>query len=1367
MDTRTTEPQREALRRLYLEQPQNVRRYVGHLAFSLVPRSAVALNRFAKLDRQFGAGGARPLSSPQLIVILDRLVEKELLFRVGSEYGCNLLVSEWLLRNLSRKELVSMESCYTNGEIPSISWQFDGQPDPQRRIAGIRACAYRRNFVAVIDLLARYERTTAINNAPDPWLLLADRFDDAAWLREWPPALLLEALMRQIERRDAQLSARADALLRRFSGENYFEIFGGYAEEYIGSSAIVAGRFAEAEAMIGADPAPYLQAMGGLLALIRGDRDAALNRYDEATKALRKFHGNRTAWLDGVSGRYYLPLLLTSDRADALKMAQKAFDQGHADDNRQLLRLLEQRNGIRNTTPIRPLPDSFVIDIESLPVVLATFWARGELTAGEKARVLSERVRAEAEGQLWLASELAALLGAAGDEAMRARGEALAAQIGSVPLVGLFKVRPQWEQLLLAMQHVGGEVGPSKRGERLVWMVGGDDGRQLTPRLQKRTAKGSWSIGREMTLQRLAFDHPRIEALSDQDRRICLAMAEVAYHFSTPLLLDAAWPLLVGHPALFRIERPAERLDAVAMPPQLLVKQQRGQLHLSILPWPEAGERTVVLPEAGNRLRITTFEEQHLRLLAILGEKGLSVPAEGREQVLATIAAVAPTITVHSDIGGGSDAAEEVAADATPHLLLFPHGAGLKLELRSQPFPQGGPIFRPGKGGLNLFTELAGKRVQTTRDLKLEQTRAAEVVAACPVLEAQQASDDDWQIEDPESCLELVEQLQALGERARVVWPEGKSLRIAHKAGLGQLKLKLAGRGDWFEASGELQLDETAVLDMRKLLELAAATPGRFLPLAEGQYLALSHEFRRRLDELNAFGELEKQGVRLHARTAPSLEELLDGVGEVVGDKSWKAQIKRIEAGRRAIFALPPTLQAELRDYQRDGFVWLARLAEWRMGACLADDMGLGKTVQALALLLQRAKDGPALVVAPTSVCNNWIDEARKFAPTLRAILFSEADRQTTVAEAGPFDLIVSTYGLLQSEEELFAGKAWHTLILDEAQAIKNAATKRSQAAMKLQADFRMAATGTPIENHLGELWNLFRFLNPGLLGSGEHFNRRFAGPIERDESRETRQMLKKLIAPFILRRTKQQVLSELPARTEIVQRIDPSPEEVAFLEALRRQSLDRLEESKGGEGHFQLQILAELMRLRRASCHPKLVAPDSLLSGSKLAAFGEIVEELRDNGHRALVFSQFVDHLGLIRGWLDERKIAYHYLDGSTPAKERKRRVDAFQAGEGELFLISLKAGGVGLNLTGADYVIHMDPWWNPAAEDQASDRAHRIGQTRPVTIYRLVLRGSIEEKIVALHERKRDLADSLLEGSDLGARITPDELLALIRGA
>ena len=354
----------------------------------------------------------------------------------------------------------------------------------------------------------------------------------------------------------------------------------------------------------------------------------------------------------------------------------------------------------------------------------------------------------------------------------------------------------------------------------------------------------------------------------------------------------------------------------------------------------------------------------------------------------------------------------------------------------------------------------------------------------------------------------------------------------------------------------------------------------------------------------------------------------------------------------------------------------------------------------------------------------------------------------------------------LAIRDSVASEKQWQVIVLDEAQAIKNMSTKRSNAAMELKGRFRLITTGTPVENNLGELWNLFRFINPGLLGTINQFNKRFAIPIEKDKNRYVQNRLRKLINPFILRRHKSQVLDELPPRTEINLQVKLSEEEQAFYELLRRDAIKSLDQDQHASGSKHIKILAEIMKLRRACCNPSLVSPEMNIKSSKLTLFGEIVDELIANRNKVLVFSQFVGHLAILKNYLEEKNISYQYLDGSTPPMQRKIRVDSFQAGEGDVFLISLKAGGLGLNLTAANYVIHMDPWWNPAVEDQASDRVHRIGQKLPVTIYRMITKDTIEEKILKLHMKKRELADNLLKGTDVGSKMSAIELLQLIKG-
>ena len=466
--------------------------------------------------------------------------------------------------------------------------------------------------------------------------------------------------------------------------------------------------------------------------------------------------------------------------------------------------------------------------------------------------------------------------------------------------------------------------------------------------------------------------------------------------------------------------------------------------------------------------------------------------------------------------------------------------------------------------------------------------------------------------------------------------------------------------------------------------------------------------------------------------------------------------------------SIPTGLTAQLREYQIEGFRWLVRTAMWSPGACLADDMGLGKTLQTLAFLLTRTNQGPALVIAPTSVTTNWLDEIARFCPTLKARPYIGAlnIRGEQLKNLGAGDVVITTYGIAHRDADTLAEQKWDTIVLDEAQAVKNRLTKRARAIMSFQADFKIATTGTPIQNNLNELYSLFGILIPGLLGTQKGFKESFIRPIEIDKDESTSGRLRNLVAPFILRRLKDDVLKDLPPKTEITHRIDMSSDEATLYEALRREAIDDLNAEPSNAQDNRFKILAHLTKLRLACCNPTLVQPIGAPESSKANAFMELLDELLEGQHKVLVFSQFVKHLKLIEDQLKQAEIHYQYLDGATSSTQRAERIANFQKGEGDVFLISLKAGGFGLNLTAADYVIHLDPWWNPAVEDQASDRAHRIGQTKPVTIYRLIMKGGIEEQIVDLHEHKRDLADRLLASTDVASSMSADELLALLKG-
>lgn len=960
----------------------------------------------------------------------------------------------------------------------------------------------------------------------------------------------------------------------------------------------------------------------------------------------------------------------------------------------------------------------------------------------------------------------------------------------------LIRPKQQWEQVLdaingMVQQEQQQQAAQTDAIQRLAWRIEKQEGALplLHPREQKLNKSGRWSKGRTVALKKLYEERDSYPYLSDQDHRICNTISErTAYasaSYQRKLVHElnperALWEL-IGHPAAELESSSGVSVDVVKQEPALEVVEieEGASLKVQLVPYPPRNSdgsygATGCHWEGGRRLVVSRFEPPHLRVAQILGESGVTIPVAAKQRLLDSIASIAPLLTVHSAIGGASSGVEQIEGGTLPHIHLLPEAEGIRFSFWVAPMGDAGPRFYPGKGGTVVFGEVEGQQLQAHRDLQQEQQQALQIMggmeAAVPELFLGVEDEhllDERLVEDPESALELLFHLRSLAEdQVRLDWPRDAKIPRMSEIAVGQMRVGVQESREWFALEGGLEVSQGQVIALKELWTMMENSNGRFLKMEDGAILALSRELERRLEALKSYGAEED---KIHPLALSAMDEAMEGM-QFQADRSWEQQRDRIEEAHYLEPALPKTLEAELRDYQLQGYQWMVRLAHWGAGACLADDMGLGKTLQALSMALSRAAEGPTLVLAPTSVCMNWQEEATRFTPTLRPAIFGDhsgEDRQQLVAQAGAFDLVICSYGLLQREATLLQSIEWQTVIVDEAQAIKNAATKRSQAVMGLNGQFRLVTTGTPIENHLGELWNLFRFINPGLLGSLERFNERFARPIEVDKDDAARQRLKALIAPFILRRLKRDVLSELPPRTEITLHVEMREEEAVFMEALRQRSIERISQMRQGPegGPQHLQILAEITRLRQACCHPKLVDADSALTSAKHRVFSEVVDELLENGHRALVFSQFVSHLSLIRQQLDAKGISYQYLDGSTPTGKRKQAVDAFQAGEGELFLISLKAGGSGLNLTAADYVIHMDPWWNPAVEDQASDRAHRMGQTRPVTIYRLVVKGTIEEKIVDLHQHKRDLADQLLEGSDQSGKRSVDEMVALIQ--
>ena len=559
---------------------------------------------------------------------------------------------------------------------------------------------------------------------------------------------------------------------------------------------------------------------------------------------------------------------------------------------------------------------------------------------------------------------------------------------------------------------------------------------------------------------------------------------------------------------------------------------------------------------------------------------------------------------------------------------------------------------------------------------------------------------------------------------------------------------------DWFDVKtivsfGDLQVE---LRDIRKAIKKKQ----RFIKLSDGTIGELPEEWFERYKHLFSLGKTKDDNLRFTHHQITLLDEILEKEEQKHFDSKYQTYRQKLENLRSfekiEDKPLPKGFTGELRPYQKAGFNWLHFLREFRFGGCLADDMGLGKTIQTLAFLMSiyeesEHKKATSLLVVPRSLLINWQREIANFTPNLRVQEYFDTNRTKEIQTFDQTDLVITTYGVLLRDIQFLHSYQFYYAILDESQAIKNPNSQTARAAHLIDAKHKLVLTGTPIENSTSELWSQFSYLNPGLLGSQRYFRNTFISPIEKKGDEQVVEDLRRIIYPFILRRTKDQVAPELPPRSEKIIYCDMEPDQKEYYQRVRdyyRGLLLGMIDSDGFE-KSQIKILEGLLRLRQISNHPRLVDGNYKGTSGKFGLLLDHLTTLKAEGHKALIFSQFVQMLKLVRSELEKQKLAYTYLDGST--QNRQLQVDTFQEQDKiPFFLISLKAGGLGLNLTAADYVIHIDPWWNPAVEMQASDRTHRIGQDKPVFVFKMITRNTVEEKILLLQERKRNLVDQII---------------------
>lgn len=945
--------------------------------------------------------------------------------------------------------------------------------------------------------------------------------------------------------------------------------------------------------------------------------------------------------------------------------------------------------------------------------------------------------------------------------------DALRKVFGGYPTLGAIHRKESWE---LFFEGLSSTITTESRQERRVAYF--FNGLSLSSIVEQTlNDKGEWKDSKP--LPKREFMGKGFDFMNESDWKIS---AELRADDGSASEAAHIFPYLIGSDRIYTgsyydsLSHPAKILIDTA---QLSFKAQGTKIEISSnVQLDQHGKvpRCVVTRKDNHTYRCILIDDRQRNILQrFLGIRELPVMAarsivENLDQLQSCLDVDCDlTTAVHMPAVTGS---AQLAVRVTPEDTSF------RVCVQASPLQGGTQRFSPGEGEIEIYDTADGVTSRITRDLLGEYAnyeRLRDFIKDSTRLDFE--TYQEVVLSSSESLLKLLEFTHENPERYFMEWPQGQILKFRGMS-TGRVDIQVKTNMQWFEIEGSVDLggEQKSLADLMTLYHNTDIEG--YIKIGEREYMRMSEGLRKRIEELEQLTRPVRGKIRLPLFQVGPVARFIHSSSDIhaVADGAFNETLKRMEDAYASNPEVPAALNASLRDYQKEGFQWMARLGAWGAGACLADDMGLGKTIQALTNLLYFSGEGPSLVVAPLSVVPNWVAEAGRFTPTLNVtVLNDRADRASFLSDLKPGDVVITTYGVLVTESERLAGVDWNVVCLDEAHQIKNRSTRASVSAMILSAKRKVILTGTPVQNHLGELWNLFQFINPGLLGPWKEFNNHF---IREGLTTASRERLQRMTQPFILRRTKMDVLDDLPEKNTYEHPVELTHAEMQMYEDMRRKLEFKYRrktsrEEKDIAKAMNIDFLAELTKLRLAANDMRLAEESWTEESSKVLALLDIMSTLTGNpDNRILVFSQFTSFLELIGQALRREGIDYLYLDGQTSMKERAMLVTKFQTGQCPVFLISLKAGGLGLNLTTANYVIMMDPWWNPAIEQQAADRAHRLGQDRVVTVIRFVAQHTIEEKILRLHETKQDLSDTILEGTGESSRLSYDDMMELISG-
>ncbi len=888
-------------------------------------------------------------------------------------------------------------------------------------------------------------------------------------------------------------------------------------------------------------------------------------------------------------------------------------------------------------------------------------------------------------------------------------------------------------------------------------LVENGDGLEPNVLFHKFIKEGAFSEGRKFTANdsyKFSHGEPNDQSLLDYLKNfrqvVFYSNYEIAKRFNWGF-----WLSLVHHPRVSFNHKP---IDVIAAPADLELVEDGGRYQLAVSHGPNTPKAVKYFEVEGGLLG---FSAKRGVLLvcqvsafcsAVLMEVSQYRPRMTRRELLANLPRL-ERLQTFFDIQLPNDF-DDIVKNAPPRLTIqlnLDAGAGLTLSPR---IAYEGSEARVAPGSRGQYLTAKGDLV-IKREADAERQLYRAFLEQFP-LEVEPDGNADIVIADLDKGLETLKWFK--GRDWPLEWLR-REVKITPVSKVQGLRVQVDSKA-WLKIHLLADNREHVISQFSEEDQFLAA--GRYVAVDEGEWLQIDQDMRRQLNQIKMAVSQNGSAMTLRKAALAVLADMPDLAWE--GDDQWLAKVEEWRSRGKDRFRPSAKFAAKLRAYQLEGYRWLRRLSELGVGACLADDMGLGKTIQALAVMVDRAQHGPALVIAPASVCYNWREETARFAPTLNPILYAEGRRGKALAKLKNNDVLILSYAMALKDIQKLTERRWQTLVLDEAQFIKNAMSQTAIAVSKIDRDWTLALTGTPLENHMGELWSIFRMLNPELLGPWEYFRKNYVVPIERNQDPQKLEGLRRLLKPFILRRAKQNVLDDLPDRSEVDLKVTLGESQRLRYEQERARILSQLDELSA-DGGARFKLLAAITRLRQMACHPLLCDDRYKGDSAKLSVFSELIEELVSESHKVLVFSQFTSFLALIGRELNRIHVPHLILTGDTPVRHRQSIIDRFQNGDAPVFLVSLRAGGTGLNLTSANYVIHMDPWWNPAVEEQATDRAHRIGQTRAVTVYRLIAGDTIEESILNIHDRKRDLVESLLNGNDKVGKLSIQDLISLIQ--